>query len=144
MAGLGLVVVATCVTGCEPANDFSITNATNQPLTVQKRHQHPGAAPSPLNPGDWKATLQPGQKLPFGQSLLGAILGYRRANRAAARCRAWPTLRTLTLTHKDLRGAVSGTLRTPRRPVAAGLLCRRVCDLRRPALTDPMAAISIR
>jgi hypothetical protein len=56
-------MVATCATGCEPANDFSVTNATSQTLTVQERHQHPGEQPSPLNPGDWKATLQPGQKL---------------------------------------------------------------------------------
>ncbi len=60
--GVGIVVIG-CLGGCEPASDFWVTNATNQPLTVQERDQHPGEEPSPLNPGDWKATLQPGQKL---------------------------------------------------------------------------------
>jgi hypothetical protein len=63
LAGLGLVMVATCVAGCEPANDFSITNATNQPLTVQERYRHPGEQPAPLSGIEKRFTLQPGAKV---------------------------------------------------------------------------------
>ena len=63
LAGLGLVMVATCATGCEPANDFSITNATNQPLTVQERYRHPGEQPRPLSGAEERITLQPGDKV---------------------------------------------------------------------------------
>lgn len=73
LASIGLVVTAACLNGCEPANDFWITNATNQPLTVQERDQHPGEAPSPLNPADWKATLQPGQKLGLQLNLTSGV-----------------------------------------------------------------------
>ena len=71
LIGLGLVVVATFAAGCEPANDFSITNATGQILTVQQRYQHPGEQPAPLSGVEKRFTLQPGAKVAF-------LLGLRR------------------------------------------------------------------
>ena len=63
LVGVGLVVTAACLNGCEPASDFSITNATSQTLTVQERHHHPGQDPAPLSPIDKRFTLQPGAKV---------------------------------------------------------------------------------
>jgi hypothetical protein len=62
LVGVGIVVTGS-LGGCEPAMDFWVTNASNQPLTVQERYRHPGQESVPLSPADWKATLQPGQKL---------------------------------------------------------------------------------
>jgi hypothetical protein len=59
VGGAGSVVVASCLAGCEPAKDFSVTNATNEVVTVQERAQHPGQQPSPV---DFTVILQPGEK----------------------------------------------------------------------------------
>ena len=58
-----LLGVGTCVSGCEPANDFWVTNAANQPLTVQERYRHPGEQPAPLSGIEERFTLQPGAKV---------------------------------------------------------------------------------
>ena len=63
LAGLGLAVVATCVSGCEPGKDFWVTNATSQTVTVVSRLQLPGQAPAPTTDVfDVKLTLSPGQR----------------------------------------------------------------------------------
>jgi hypothetical protein len=73
LTALGLVVVATCVTGCEPGHDFWITNATGETLTVQSRTQVPGEQVDPISPADQRYTLQSGQKI-------GLVLGLQRGN----------------------------------------------------------------
>jgi hypothetical protein len=74
-AGVGLVVAAICVSGCEPRAGFHVTNATNQILTVQESEQAPGQSAAPLNPADLKITLQPGQVwgLPFSLARGGCL-----------------------------------------------------------------------
>jgi len=63
LAGLGLVVVATCATGCEPGNDFWVTNGTSQTVTVVSRLELPGQAPAPTPDAfDVKLTLLPGKR----------------------------------------------------------------------------------
>ena len=71
MGGAGSITVASCLTGCEPAKNFSVTNATNQVVTVQERDQHPGDDPLPLSPADFKVILQPGEKRAIQLSLGG-------------------------------------------------------------------------
>lgn len=75
LAGIGLVVGAICVSGCEPHAGFHVTNATNQILTVQERTQTPGQPAAPLNGADLKITLQPGQVwgLPFSLARGGCL-----------------------------------------------------------------------
>ena len=68
VAGVGLVVTAVCLSGCEPGQDFWITNATGQTLTVQSRTQVPGADADPVSPADHRFTIHPGQKV-------GLVLG---------------------------------------------------------------------
>jgi hypothetical protein len=61
--GIGVIVIAGCLSGCEPGKDFWITNGTTELLTVQSRTQVPGAALDPVSPIDQRFTLQPGQKI---------------------------------------------------------------------------------
>lgn len=63
VAAVGLLVTATCISGCEPSKDFSITNATDQTLTIDRRFEYPGQTPAPTSgPGDVTLTLAPGER----------------------------------------------------------------------------------